>query len=1001
MKIFRIFSCYLTFSVLILFCQTAFPQYEAVQNSETLRVGSLKEDDEIMSDFQFSSENSPGVANSCLTVPVSVSFSNKKLIDGLQTIAKKAGIKLVYNDVLVNRDSITVNVTAEPLKKVLDLVLVKNGISYKEFKKGQIVLWKNRNAAERIGNIKGVVKDEKGELLYGANVVILETGAGSATDMNGKYIIHNVKPGNYILKASYMGCEPLEKKISVGEGRTIEMNFILKISSFQIGGIEVVGKTDLLPTDVSTKTTISSSEIEHYQASSIKDVLDLVPGVQKSENPGIGKTGQVAIRGDDQDQLSALGTLVVIDGTPVSNNANLQFQTMHNSSTGTSNLGGGVDLRTIPADNIESIEIITGLPSVRYGDVTEGVINIKTKIGSQPHRLKIKNNPDTKEANLGGGFLLGTNGLSYNFNLARSERDLRKNGDEYTRVTGQTVYSTIALDNKLSMNHKINGQVIFDEEEPKGDVYQTKNYNRGFSLGYSDWGKYTSENGVSSFEYNAFMNFRNINSMKSKLVSGLRIMPNGDTSSAYIGKIENKGHEWNLGGRLEWNTVLFTGDVVHKLLYGTDVQYNANTGEGVMIDSLYNYYGIDSKVRSYTFKDIPGQTLLSFYAEDKMTWHLLYDFNLMLGARYELYRPYQFNIKGLLGDGDLVKSHQGSFFNPRLNLMVYFSRVNQLRISAGTTSKSPAMSTIYDQPEILTWRNPVENRNEYFIHDLKVPDLKGYKELQFEVAYDHKYFDMIGTTVSAYYKERSNESESQSIPIFKTITSGDQTKVYYIGTYSLPENLGKTLSKGIEFAVKTNKIKSLNMNFEVTGAYSFSNSSRRGVLYDFSPDLTKGQYPNYKAAGTPVDTLIAFTYSPSGSWRDRLQLNYYIRYTLPPLGLWVTLRAEHLVAERNQTVNMEYEDPSLLITPEQKESYNFSREIKRKSPKWLFNINISKSLFKGAEVSFYVNNFLDDPGIRQYYSSPTTLMEETRNPPLFYGIEFSCSIDELFKRSER
>lgn len=116
----------------------------------------------------------------------------------------------------------------------------------------------------------------------------------------------------------------------------------------------------------------------------------------------------------------------MVDGIPISNNANLQFEKWTSGITGPSNVGGGVDLRTIPADNVESIEVIRGLPSVRYGDVTAGVINVKTKTGIQPHRLKIKNNPDTREINLGGGSNLNIAGFSYNLNAAQSERDIRK-----------------------------------------------------------------------------------------------------------------------------------------------------------------------------------------------------------------------------------------------------------------------------------------------------------------------------------------------------------------------------------------------------------------------------------------------------------------------------------------------------------------------------------------------------------------------------------------------
>ncbi|MBZ0198890.1 MAG: TonB-dependent receptor, partial [Ignavibacteriaceae bacterium] len=136
------------------------------------------------------------------------------------------------------------------------------------------------------------------------------------------------------------------------------------------------------------------------------------------------------------------------------------------------------------------------------------------------------------------------------------------------------------------------------------------------------------------------------------------------------------------------------------------------------------------------FDDIPGQLLMNIYAEDKLTGNFFFDYNLMLGFRYEMYRPYEFNLSGLWGKGDIVKSHQGSFFNPRANLMIYFSEFNQLRLSAGTTSKSPSMNRIYPPEDVFRWRNPIDSVIHYFRYDTRVPELKGYKEVQYEVAFD-------------------------------------------------------------------------------------------------------------------------------------------------------------------------------------------------------------------------------------------------------------------------
>jgi len=344
---------------------------------------------------------------SCLSIKISFTFHNVTLSDALKQITNSTHVIFVYDDQLLNIPGITMSADSEPLHSVLTKLLEPHDISYFEYETGKIALAKTKKINEKTGGIRGVVKDESGDIIIGANIMLRELKIGCASDLKGNYSIKNIRPGEYVLQISCVGYEKYTRKILIREGQILEINVILKTTAFQIGGIEVIGSTDLLPNEVTTKTTITSGEIEHFQASSIKDVLDLVPGVQKSDNPGLGKTSQIALRGDEADMLSAFGTLIIIDGTPVSNNANLQFESLTGSKFGSSSMGRGVDLRTIPADNIDNLEVITGLPSVRYGDVTSGVINVQSKIGATPNRLKIKNNPDTREGNFGGGIVLG------------------------------------------------------------------------------------------------------------------------------------------------------------------------------------------------------------------------------------------------------------------------------------------------------------------------------------------------------------------------------------------------------------------------------------------------------------------------------------------------------------------------------------------------------------------------------------------------------------------
>ncbi|HZW40159.1 MAG TPA: TonB-dependent receptor [Ignavibacteriaceae bacterium] len=922
----------------------------------------------------------------------------------LNQLSNQYNLNFVYSDNLINGQNISINAENKILYSILDEVLNDRGLDYYEFSKNKFVITRIKKTKDVFGNISGIVKNEHGEPLIEANIVIKELHIGTTSDTKGYYILKNIKPGEYDIEISYLGYETHSQKINIQKETTTEYDALLKIISFQIGGIEVIGCNQLLPTDINTKTIITSGEIEHYQASSIKDVLDLVPGISKTENPGLGKTTQVSLRGnvsgEEKDRLSSLGTLVIVDGTPISNNANLQFERLSGSKFGVSTLGSGIDLRMIPADNVEQIEIISGLPSVKYGDLTSGLINVQTKLGPAPHRFKFKNNPDTREGNLGGGIAIGEYGLNYNFNAAQSERDVRKKGDEYLRVTGQSIFSGNFFDNTLNLNSKINFQTIFDEEEPKGDQQIVKNYNRGFIIGLSSWGKFKPSEGVSTLEYNSFVTMFRENSMRSRLVqSDNRILPNGDTISSYMGKIETKGIEWTIGGRIEWSRIFYTGEFIHKFSVGTDPLYNVNTGQGILFDTLFSYYGTESGKRPYSFDKYPGQFLADIYAEDKITGHFIFDFNLLAGFRYDMYSPYSINLKGLIGEGDFINSHQGTFFNPRLSLLIYLSENNQLRISLGTTSKSPSMNLLYPAEEVTRWRNPIDSSVKYFRNDYSNSNLKGFKEIQYEAAFDQKIGDLIGSSLSFYYKKRSNEPLTQYIPLF--ISNYDQNNnpyIYYITNFKNLVNRGVTESKGIEFAFKTKKIKPLNLELQLAGSYNFIKEIYNVDKYELNPNTEHGLYSNYKVPNSVIDTLIGMFYPANEKWNDRLQLNYYLRYTLQPLGLWVTIRMEQVLFERNRDYDFMPEDLNLL-TESEKINYLFYREIRLKPNKLLFNLNISKSLFAGSEVSFYVNNFLDEPAIyRSEGPAPGQFIDEVRNPGLTYGLEFSMALDNIFQR---
>ena len=84
-------------------------------------------------------------------------------------------------------------------------------------------------------NIRGVVKDAaNGSPLTGANVIVVGTSIGTATDADGKYAIPNLNPGAYILKAAYIGYLEEIDSLSIAGEKDIEKDFNLSYTTIEV-----------------------------------------------------------------------------------------------------------------------------------------------------------------------------------------------------------------------------------------------------------------------------------------------------------------------------------------------------------------------------------------------------------------------------------------------------------------------------------------------------------------------------------------------------------------------------------------------------------------------------------------------------------------------------------------------------------------------------------------------------------------------------------------------
>lgn len=127
---------------------------------------------------------------------------------------------------------------------------------------------------------------------------------------------------------------------------------------------------------------------------------------------------------------AAFGTALEVDGVRVGNNAS--FGSM--SGTGT---------RNISTENVQSIEVITGVPSAEYGDLNSGMVRINTRKGLTPWNITFAVNPRTYQASASKGIDLMKNRgvLNVSAEWTRATQKLSSPYTSYTRRGFSASYS--------------------------------------------------------------------------------------------------------------------------------------------------------------------------------------------------------------------------------------------------------------------------------------------------------------------------------------------------------------------------------------------------------------------------------------------------------------------------------------------------------------------------------------------------------------------------------
>jgi outer membrane receptor protein involved in Fe transport len=219
------------------------------------------------------------------------------------------------------------------------------------------ILFFNYSFAQSTGAISGSIIDEKTkELVDFASIALFQEGdntyvSGVQSDLNGSFSFSNLREGSYFLKITFVGYKDYEKRaIEIKDGQTLNLGVISLVpdDALLLNEVVIEGQTPTMRLGIDRKVfNVAQSVVS--AGGSATDLLSDIPSLS------VDMDGAVSLRGTS-------GVRILIDGKP-------------------SPMGGDISqlLQSMPANTIESVEVITN-PSSKYeADGQSGIINIILK----------------------------------------------------------------------------------------------------------------------------------------------------------------------------------------------------------------------------------------------------------------------------------------------------------------------------------------------------------------------------------------------------------------------------------------------------------------------------------------------------------------------------------------------------------------------------------------------------------------------------------------------
>lgn len=721
----------------------------------------------------------------------------------------------------------------------------------------------------------GRISEESGLPLADANISVEEYRLNTFSNESGEFrLVIPAHIKRYTLRITSVGKKTHTQVLTNDRDRAIEVTLrdnSLTLDSLTINSTYTQGVNSI------SSITFDEEAIERIQAFSLMDILNTLPG-KKVTAPNLNVPQTLTLRntlGGIHDYNNSLGIPIIIDGVTLSNDANMQSRPISQWGMGLGALPAtrnantadvpfrGIDLREIPVESIERIEVIQGVASAEYGELTDGAILIERKAGKMPLQFTANVNATTYNYSLNKGFNLPKKwgGLTVDANYAISNSNPTTNFQEYRRYGLGIRWNTTQyryFRNKLSIdyNSKIDEGKLDPDDADKYRYYST---DKGFR--FSNTMSFTLPNKwVNSINLITSLSMRDQESYAQRqLNQGIKMFANKDTTGIYEGIVMNAqylsveeiiGSPVTASANLKFHSNFSILSSRHTMSYGISSNYTNNGGKGIVSDPdlprFFNFSNQNS--RPYAFTLTPDVINYGLYISD----NIRYDW---------LGKPWSSNV------GMRIDAQNGSWsLQPRINTQVSLTPKLNVAAAYGISAKSPTLAQIYPTPAWLDIPLVTATSTQYspvylvYTHKMQTSnlDLKPMRNSQAEInlGYNEKSFS---ARLNAYYKNVRDGFNSRAnymnitVPVYDYYADDDLQKIVYQQTgdyktikditYNTIENTESSYTYGFDWSVSIPRIPYIHTSLSTSTSYIISKENNVGnydALYLKTPVSYQG-----------------------------------------------------------------------------------------------------------------------------------------------------------------